>query len=251
VRLRGGAEPPDGLFFDLADPYHYTRRQGDVLIVGGADHKTGHGDPEGSYRTLEEYVRKRWDVEAIDYRWSAQFYDPPDGLPMIGQALSSSHVFLATGYSGVGMVYGTLGGMLMADLALGRENPWAGVYRPSRIKPLAAGPQVVKLNVEVAAAFVKDRVTTPKIHDLAEIPAGEGRVVEIGGERVAVYREPSGTVHAVSPVCTHAACIVRWNGAEKTWDCPCHGGRYTPDGQILEGPPVKGLEPVQLRTPVK
>ncbi len=251
VRLRGGAEPPDGLFFDLADPYHYTRRHGDVLIVGGADHKTGHGDPEGSYRTLEEYVRRRWDVESIDYRWSAQFYHPPDGLPMIGESLSSSRVFLATGYSGAGMVYGTLGGMLMADLALGRENPWARVYRPSRIKPLAAGPQVAKLNLEVAVDFVKDRVASPKIRDLSEIPAGEGRVVEIEGERVAVYREASGAVHAVSPVCTHAACVVRWNAAEKTWDCPCHGGRYSPDGQVLEGPPVKGLRPVQLRIPVK
>lgn len=247
VRLRG-SEPPDGLFFDLAEPYHYTRQQGDVLIVGGADHKTGEGDPAGSYRTLEEYVRRRWDVESIDYRWSAQLYDPPDGLPMIGESLSSSRVFVATGYSGVGMVFGTLGGLILSDLAAGRENPWSQVYRPSRVKPLAGGPKIAKLNLEVAATFVKDRVTTPKIHDLAEIAPGEGRVVEIGGEKVAVYREESGAVHAVSPVCTHAFCIVHWNGAEKTWDCPCHGGRYTPDGRVLEGPPVKGLAPVAIET---
>ncbi|HKI02546.1 MAG TPA: FAD-binding oxidoreductase, partial [Thermoanaerobaculia bacterium] len=164
ARLRGAA-PPDGLFFDTADPYNYTRRQGGLLIVGGKDHKTGEGDPEESYRGLEEYVRQRWDVESIDYRWSAQFYDPPDGLPMIGRALTSGHVFVATGYSGTGMVFGTLGGMLLSDFALGRENPWAEVYRPSRIKPLAAGPQVVKLNLEVAATFVKDRVTVPKVQE--------------------------------------------------------------------------------------
>ena len=140
VKLRSG-EPPEGLFFDTADPYNYTRRQGDLLIVGGKDHKTGEDHkPEESYRALEEYVRQRWDVGSIDYRWSAQFYDPPDGLPMIGRALTSKHVFLATGYSGVGMVFGTLGGMLLADFALGRENPWAEVYRPSRIKPLAGRP---------------------------------------------------------------------------------------------------------------
>ena len=140
VRLRDG-EPPEGLFFDTADPYNYTRRQGDLLVVGGKDHKTGEDhQSEESYRALEEYVRQRWEVESIDYRWSAQFYDPPDGLPMIGRALTSEHVFLATGYSGTGMVFGTLGGMLLADFALGRENPWAQVYRPSRIKPLGGRP---------------------------------------------------------------------------------------------------------------
>jgi len=153
---------------------------------------------------------------------------------------------VATGFSGVGMVYGTLGGMLLADFALERENPWAEVYKPSRIKPLAAGPHVAKLNLEVAATFVKDRVTLPKIQDLSEVRAGEGRVVEIGGEKVAAYREESGTLRVVSPVCTHAACLVHWNGAEKSWDCPCHGGRYTPDGEVLEGPPVKRLAPVDL-----
>ena len=154
----------------------------DVLIVGGADHKTGHGDPEGSYRTLEEYVRKRWDVESIDYRWSAQFYDPPDGLPMIGRALTSGHVWLATGYSGVGMVFGTLGGMLLTDFALGRENPWAEVYKPSRIKPLAAGPHVLKLNVETVATFVKDRVTISKVTLLGvAMIAGGGAVVAVHG----------------------------------------------------------------------
>jgi Rieske Fe-S protein len=246
VRLRGAA-PPDGLFFDTADPYNYTRRQGDLLIVGGKDHKTGEGDPEESYRELEEYVRQRWDVESIDYRWSAQFYDPPDGLPMIGRALTSGHVFVATGYSGVGMVFGTLGGMLLSDFALGRENPWAEVYRPSRIKPLAAGPQVAKLNLEVAATFVKDRLTVPKIQELAEVPLGEGRVVEIGGEKAAVYRDPSGAVHAVSPVCTHAGCFVHWNSAETSWDCPCHGSRFGIDGGILEGPAVKELAPVAVK----
>jgi glycine/D-amino acid oxidase-like deaminating enzyme/nitrite reductase/ring-hydroxylating ferredoxin subunit len=248
VRLRG-ASPPDGLFFDTADPYNYTRQQGDLLIVGGKDHKTGEDrQPEESYRELEEYVRRRWDVESVDYRWSAQFYDPPDGLPLIGRALTSGHVYLATGYSGVGMVFGTLGGMLLSDFALGRENPWAEVYRPSRVKPLAAGPQVAKLNVEVATAFVKDRVTIPKIKDLAEVPAGEGKVVEIEGEKAAVYREESGVVHAVSPVCTHAFCIVHWNPAEKSWDCPCHGSRFGIDGGVLEGPAVKDLAPVAVKS---
>ena len=250
LRLRG-QEPPDGLFFDTADPYNYTRRQEDLLLVGGKDHKTGHGDPDESYRALEEYVRQRWNVESIDYRWSAQFYEPPDGLPLIGEALTSSRVFVATGYSGTGMVFGTVGGMLLADLALGRESDWAELYRTSRFKPLAGGPHIAKLNVEVAADFVKDRLTVHRIDDVSDVPVGEGQVVQLGGEKVAVYREESGKIHAVSPVCTHAGCIVHWNPSEKTWDCPCHGGRYSSDGKVLEGPPVKGLEPVQLEVSAK
>ena len=215
--------------------------------MGGKDHKTGEdGKPEESYRALEEYVRQRWAVGSIEHRWSAQFYDPPDGLPMIGRALTSGHVFVATGYSGVGMVFGTLGGMLLADFALERENPWAKVYSPARVKPLAAGPHVLKMNLEAGAAFVKDRFTTPKIETVSEIPPGEGRVVEIGGERAAVYRDESGAARAVSAVCTHAGCLVHWNAAEKSWDCPCHGSRFSTDGGVLEGPAVKGLAPVAI-----
>lgn len=249
VKLRS-QEPPDGLFFDTADPYNYTRRQphgeGNLLIVGGKDHKTGHGDPDASYRELEEYIRQRWSVESIVSRWSAQLYEPPDGLPLIGTALSSSRIFVATGYSGTGMIFGTVGGMILADSALERQSDWAGIYRTSRVKPLAGGPTIAKLNLEVAADFVKDRLTLRRIEDVSEVPVGEGEVVRLRGERVAIYREESGRVHAVSPVCTHAYCIVHWNPGEKTWDCPCHGGRYSPDGQVLEGPPVKGLERVKL-----
>ena len=249
ARLRG-QEPPDGLFFDTADPYNYTRRQpdegGDLLLVGGRDHKTGHGDPDESYRALEDYVRRRWSVESIDYRWSAQFYEPPDGLPLIGKALASPRVFVATGYSGTGMIFGTVGGMLLSDFALEREREWADVYRASRVKPLAGGPQIAKLNVEVGRDFVKDRLTTHRIEDVSQVPVGEGQVVRLGGEKVAVYREELGRVHAVSPVCTHAGCLVHWNPAEKSWDCPCHGSRFSPDGEVLEGPAVKGLEPVRL-----
>jgi Rieske Fe-S protein len=253
VRLRG-QEPPDGLFFDTAEPYNYTRKQpterGDLLIVGGQDHKVGdEGEPPASYYKLEEYVRQHWDVESIEHRWSAQLYDPPDGLPLIGESLTSSRVFLATGYSGTGMVFGTLGGMLLADLALGRGNPWAGLYRPSRIRPLTAIPEIAKLNVQAAAAFVKDRIETPRVRDLSEIPAGQGKVVQMEGERMAVYRDESGAVHAVSPVCTHAQCIVHWNSSEKTWDCPCHGSRFGIDGKVIEGPAVKDLEPARVRVP--
>lgn len=250
VRLRDQV-PPDGLFFDTADPYNYTRMQpderGDLLIVGGKDHPTGQErDTEACHRELEAYVRERWNVESIEYRWSAQLYEPPDGLPLIGESFSSDRVFVATGYSGTGLMFGTLGGMLLADQVLDRPNPWADLYRTKRLKPLAAGPQIAKLGLSTVKHLVQDRMAIPKVRDLSEVPPGEGRVVEIDGEKVAAYRGEKGEVHTVSPVCTHAACIVQWNAGEKTWDCPCHGSRFTPDGRVIEGPAVKALEAVQV-----
>jgi glycine/D-amino acid oxidase-like deaminating enzyme/nitrite reductase/ring-hydroxylating ferredoxin subunit len=248
VRLADGQAPPDGLFFDTAEPYHYTRmlpaRGGDRLVVGGSDHPTGHvTDTEAHYRRLEDYVRQRWDTEAIEHRWSAQLYVAPDGLALIGAAPTSERVLVATGYSGTGMMFGTLAGMILADLALERPSPWAHLYRPSRFKPIAAGPTVARLNVEVARSFIGDRSGLPRIDDVSEAATGQARVVEIRGEKVAVYRDESGATHAVSAVCTHAGCVVRWNSGERSWDCPCHGSRFAPDGRVIEGPALEPLQP--------
>jgi glycine/D-amino acid oxidase-like deaminating enzyme/nitrite reductase/ring-hydroxylating ferredoxin subunit len=254
ARLAGGRQVPDGLFWDTADPYHYTRRQpvpaasgSDWLVVGGADHPTGQREEtEQSYRDLERYVRERWPVAAIEHRWSSQFYEPVDGLPFIGESPLGHNVLVATGYSGTGLVLATLAAMLLADAVAGRENPWADLYRTTRVKPLAGGPKFVSLNVGVARHFVGDRLTAPKLGDLAQVAAGEGGVFEVDGDKVAVSRSRTGEVRAVSAVCTHAGCLVHWNGAEQTWDCPCHGGRFTPRGEVLEGPPVKALKTVDV-----
>ena len=215
--------------------------------MGGADHKTGHEEEtEASYR----------DLEAVRARPLAGRVDP---VPLVVAVLRAGrraalhrrephgkNVYVGTGYSGMGMVFSTLAGMLLTDELVGRANPWLEVYRTTRIKPLAGGPQFFKMNLEAAKDFVKDRVTVPKLEDLSQIPPGVGRVVELGGEKVAVYRSAAGEVHAVSAVCTHAFCLVHWNSAETSWDCPCHGGRYTVRGEVIEGPPVEGLAPVEL-----
>ena len=251
ARLVGGQEVPDGLFWDTADPYHYTRRQpdpkGDFLIVGGADHPTGREeDTETCYADLERYMRERWPVGPTEARWSSQFYEPVDGLPFIGESPLGRNILVATGYSGTGLVLATLAAMILADQVAGRENPWADLYRPTRFKPLAGGPRFVSLNVGVAKHFVGDRLAAPKLEDLSQVAPREGMVFDVDGDKVAVSRSAAGEVRAVSAVCTHAGCIVGWNPAEQTWDCPCHGGRFTPRGEVLEGPPVKALDAVDV-----
>ncbi len=243
VRLDGPV--PKGLFWDTADPYHYTRQardgQGELLVVGGEDHKTGHEvDTEQPLRVLEEYVRERYKVREVVYRWSAQVYEPIDGLPFIGEYPLRPNVYAATGYSGTGMTFGTLAGMLLADQIRGVANPYRELYSINRLKPLAGGPSMIKAGIAEAVRFVGDRFKTD-VEGTGEIPLGEGRLITLDGEQTAVYRDEQGHLHAMTPVCTHLGCIVGWNNAEKSWDCPCHGGRYSATGTVIEGPPTQDL----------
>lgn len=243
VRVNG--EVPHGLFWDTADPYHYTRRTrdalGEVLVVGGEDHKTGHEeDTEQRFASLEQYVRAHYDVREIAYRWSAQLYEPTDGLPFIGEYPLRPNVYAATGYSGNGMTFGTLAGMMLADQIQGVANPYRDLYSINRLKPVAGVPSMIKAGLDEAVRFVADRFKSDA-DETSEILLGEGRLMKVDGEQAAVYRDERGVLHTLSPVCTHLGCIVQWNTAEKSWDCPCHGGRYSATGEVMEGPPSKNL----------
>lgn len=245
VRL-DGVSAPKGLFWDTAQPYHYTRcyntPAGEMLVVGGEDHKTGQEiDETECYRKLEQYLRDRYPIAAIDYRWSAQLYEPVDGLPFIGSSALHPHLHFATGYSGNGMSFGTIAGLIFSDSILGNKNPWKKLYDPNRFNLVASAQGFLSENIEVAKHFIGDRFKAD-VHSLSQVPLKEGRIVEVGGEQVAVYRDESGDIHTLSPVCTHAHCIVNWNAAEKSWDCPCHGGRFSATGEVLNGPPIKDLQ---------
>ncbi|EPX61744.1 Iron-sulfur cluster-binding protein, Rieske family [Cystobacter fuscus DSM 2262] len=250
ARLEAPLAP--GLYYDSKDPYHYIRTQrvdgADYVIVGGEDHKVGaEEDTARRYLALEEYLRQHFPASRVEYRWSGQIIEPVDGLAYIGRNGGSRHVWVATGFSGTGMTFGTLAGMILSDLILGRDNRYASLYDATRVKPVAGAKDFVQENAEVAFHFVADRLARPDTHDLSDVPPGEGRIVEVEGRKVAVYREASGGVHALSPVCTHLGCHVHWNNAERSWDCPCHGGRYSPTGEVLNGPPVKGLASKKIR----
>jgi Rieske Fe-S protein len=179
-------------------------------------------------------------AQVFDDEWSAQVVETVDGLPYVGRNPTDGHVWIGTGYSGNGMTHGTMAGILLAELIQGRRNEWAKLYDPARIKPAASAMEWVKENVSYPLHFVGDRVRRPE-KSLDAVPIGEGRIVEVDGERLAVYRDDHGALSAVSPICTHMACEVVWNPAERSWDCPCHGGRFTPGGDVLDGPPPAPL----------
>ncbi len=251
VAARGQSPGPAGLFWDTEDPYHYLRSHRtpdgrDLLILGGEDHKVGQEpDPSERFQRLAGYLRERFGTSAIEYQWSGQIIEPVDGLPYIGRNALSSRIYVATGYAGQGMTSGTLAAMILCDEVMGQRNPYASLYDATRIKPLAAAREFVRENVDFPTHLVGDRLRRHD-HAAANLPAGEGAVLTLGGDRVAVYRSPGGELIALSPVCTHLGCLVNWNGAEKSWDCPCHGSRFDPRGAVLNGPAVVGLEAREL-----
>ncbi len=241
ARVPPGAVPP-ALYWDTADPYHYVRLQGDLLIVGGEDHKTGQKDDGyDRFAYLESWTRERFRIGEVEYEWSGQVMEPVDGLGYVGRNPGDKgHILVATGDSGHGMTHGTIAGILLTDLILGRPNPWQTLYDPSR-KSVRSAAEYVKENVNVAKQYL-DYVSPGEVGSVDEIRPGHGALVRQGLTKLAVYRDEHGALHALSAVCTHLGCIVHWNSLEGTWDCPCHGSRFGTDGRVLNGPAVVGLE---------
>lgn len=248
IGIRADDRVEDALFWDMDAPYHYIRVMqdeiGPLVIIGGEDHKTGEReDTDSCFQNLERYARERFNVISVDYQWSAQLYDPADGLPYIGK---SSGVYVATGYSGEGLTFGTLAAKVITDQILGLHNDCSEILTPGRIKPLASAGGFLSENLGTMTHFVKDRLKKPEVQDPLQVLPGEGAICEFEGQKVAVYHSPDGVFHTLSPVCTHMNCIVGWNQTEKSWDCPCHGGRFDETGKVLNGPPVTDLQPVNI-----
>ena len=247
---------PHGLYWDTEDPYHYVRLASDpesatneILIVGGEDHKTGQDEdkePTSRFDRLESWTRERFPMAGeVAQRWSGQVMEPMDGVAFIGRSPhTSDNVYVITGDSGQGMTHATLGGILVTDLIAGRPNPWTALYDPSRKTLRAAGP-FLRENANVAAQFF-DWLGRGDVSSVADIPAGSGAIIRKGARLIAVYRDEIGVCHPRSAACTHLGGVVTWNATEKSWDCPCHGGRFSALGRVLNGPAKEDLPVVEL-----
>lgn len=243
---------PDVLCWDTGMPYHYMRLQPgaegtgtDTLIVGGEDHKSGQiHDGAVRFQRLEAWALARFpQIERFTARWSGQVMESADYLGYLGQNPGDQNVFVITGDSGMGMTHGTIGGMIVSDLILGKKNPWAALFDPARVTPKAAG-RFARENLNVVAQF-KDYVTAGDVDDVAKIPPGGGAIVRRGAAKHAVYRRLDGTLVEKSAVCPHMSCIVSWNSIESCWDCPCHGSQFAAEGEVINGPATVGLSAVE------
>ena len=242
---------PEASFFDTNDPYYYLRvdrLNGETTaIYGGQDHKTGQVSNEATcYKKLETAFRRLFPKSRIDHCWSGQVVETADGLPYIGE--NAPHQFIATGFAGNGMTFGTLAGVMAVDAFLQRDNPWKELFDPHR-KPASGGTiRFLRENKDYPYYFVRDRMARPAGRSVEVVRNGQGKIIQLNGRKVAAYREPSGKLHLLSPVCPHLQCIVNWNPAEKTWDCPCHGSRFSAVGEVLSGPAEDDLEKMDPAT---
>lgn len=214
------------------------------LVCVGEEHKTGREDTNISFDRLETAARAYLDIREVELRWSAQNYSPADGLPYIGR--DTSDCFIATGFETDGLIYGTLAASLIADQIAGRDNAFAPIVKANRFQPLRGAKGMAEESMTVMKSLIKDYVTDRKTIPLSQLTSGEGAIVEFENETLAAYRDPSGALFTVSPVCTHMKCKVHWNSVETSWDCPCHGSRFAPDGTVIEGP---ATEPLQRKFP--
>lgn len=252
VKLKNKEDYPGALAYDMADPYHYYRPQeidGELyMIAGGEDHKTAHEEnTERCFKNLEAYLRSFYDIESIPYKWSSQYFDPADGLPYIGHLPGhQQNMFVATGYGGIGMACSHIAAIMLTDILVKGESEYQQLFNPNRIKPVAGFANFVKESADVVQKFIGDRFSKEKIADLAELAPGEAKVVKYEGHTLALYKDEGGELHAVNSACTHIKCIVGWNSAEKTWDCPCHGSRFSYDGTMINAPARKDLEVISI-----
>ena len=212
----------------------------DYAIFGGEDHKTGQGkSTESRFRKIAAAFRKLAPSAKIDHRWSGQIINSNDGLPYIGP--NEEDQFIATGYCGNGFTLGTVAAIMARDWVTGTKNPWRDLFAADRKKMLGGTWDYLRENKDYPYYLLQSRLRAPEGASVRAVKRGEGKIVRLGRKKVAVYRDKSGKVKKMSGVCTHMGCIIRWNEAEATWDCPCHGSRFGPTGQVLAGPAETAL----------
>jgi glycine/D-amino acid oxidase-like deaminating enzyme/nitrite reductase/ring-hydroxylating ferredoxin subunit len=252
ITCRIAGAPPEGMHISAEDPTRSIRAVPlagagvgeQLLLVGGEGHRVGaERDTELRYERLEAFAREHWDVVSVEHRWSAQDPTTADLIPYVGAlAPRDDRVLMATGFAKWGMTGGTAAALLLADLALGRPAMWKDLFDPNRLTLRASAGSLLRENAGVAAHFVGDRLAKGDSRRPEQLRPGEGALLQRGAEKLAAYRDEDGTLLAVSARCTHLGCLVTWNAAERSWDCPCHGSRFAPDGTVLEGPAVHRLE---------
>lgn len=246
VAIRAKEKYPGGMYITAEDPGRSLRSQnsdqGELIFVGGEHHKTGQGvDTREHYQALLQFAGEIFHVEDTPYHWSTQDCMTVDGVPYIGHFTSKTpHMYLATGFAKWGMTNSTVSAMLLRDLIIDGRSPWQDVYNPSRETIAASAKNFIVENLNVAKELIEGKIAS--LPQDVEIKPGEGKIIEANGQRTGAYRDEKGVLHLVDTTCTHLGCELSWNAAEKSWDCPCHGSRFTYEGEIIEGPTVKPLK---------
>lgn len=250
VAARVSAERlPGGMYINAGSPTRSLRTardaDGPLLLVGGEGHRPGEEtDTARHFAALEDFARRWFGAEEFPYRWATQDYLSADGVPYVGRlGMGTRHVWVATAFGKWGMTNGTVAAEMLADAILARPNRFASLFDARRLNLRASLPSLLRENIRVARRFLGGRLRRGEPAGAGALAPGEGRLLTLGGGKTAAYRDDSGFLHALSPVCTHLGCHVAWNAGERSWDCPCHGSRFSGEGHVIQGPAVRDLEP--------
>ncbi len=247
VRIKGSF--PDGMYINAEQPSRTMRlhkgKDMELMLVGGDSHKTGHGENlHNHYEIIRDFAKPIFDISGIPYRWSAQDYTAMDEIPFAGHMTANrNRIFVATGFDKWGITNGTASAMLITDLIIKGESPWEEVYSPSRFTPGASAKNFIVENADVAIKLISGKLNMPL--ETAPVENGKAVITVVDGYKVGVYRDYDDKLHYVSTTCTHLGCELKWNSAELSWDCPCHGSRFTYDGDIIEGPALESIKPIE------
>lgn len=252
VAVKAKEKYPGGMYITAENPTRSLRNQnyndGEIILVGGERHKTGQGvDTNEHYNALIDFAYEHFTVEDIPYRWSTQDCMTLDSLPFVGQFTAETpNIYVATGYNKWGMTNSIASAMILTDLITKGESPWLDAYSPSRSTVMASAKSFIVENANVAKELIKGKVSP--ISDDIEIANGDAQITEVNGQRAGAYRDENGQLHVVDTTCTHMGCELQWNAAERSWDCPCHGSRFSITGEVIEGPAVEPLEFQDINT---
>ena len=237
---------PGGMYITAEDPGRSLRSQssdnGELIFVGGEHHKTGQGeDTVKHYDALVDFANANFSVVDMPYRWSTQDCMTLDGLPYVGHFTSNTpNLYIATGYGKWGMTNSMASSMILRDLIIDGKSAWQDAYNPSRETLIASTKTFVVENLNVAQELIEGKLSP--LPSNVDIKPGEGKIIEANGQRAGAYRDEQGTLHVVDTTCTHMGCELNWNSAEKSWDCPCHGSRFSYEGDVIEGPALRPLD---------
>ena len=239
IAIKAQEPLPEGMFISAESPSRSLRSQpyedGELILIAGESHPTGEGtDLQSHYENLLGFARENFEVEEVLYRWSTQDYQTLDGIPYVGNLTPKSpHIYVATGFDKWGISNGTASAMILSDLIVKGDSPWAQVYNPSRFN-LTSVKTFVRMNLNVARNLIAGKIS--RLPEGVELANGEVKDIQINGEKYGAFRDDNGELYIVDITCTHLGCELNWNDAERTWDCPCHGSRFSYTGEVIEGP---------------
>ncbi|MGV3487583.1 MAG: FAD-dependent oxidoreductase [Tuberibacillus sp.] len=240
-------EYPGGMYISAESPSRSLRSVKidgeDMVLIIGEDHKTGQGgDTQAHYEKLAEFGQDVLGIKEIKYKWSAQDLYTLDKVPYIGEITQSyPYVLVATGYKKWGMTSSVVAAHIMKDIVLENDNPYREVFTPARFYADPSLKKFLEINGDVTKHLIKGKLEIPA-RGPEDLDKAEGGVVHYHGQRAGAFKNEQGELHIVDTTCTHMGCELEWNSGDRTWDCPCHGSRFTYKGEIIEGPAEKPLK---------